>query len=404
MSTSFISCEDRAALDDLELFNKYDRDGSGKLDRAEMLTTLHDVMHESEGSIDMYHVEDVIDAFDKDGDGHIDYCEFKTMLKYLRVGSTIKRRSVVMEDILAELGSFEPDDISNMLTIDEGEETAKEEMQPNNRGRRSSTFQSQGQSISNVLHEAIKQSKRDSSAILVDISKKIYPVRDLICIQDEVACPVDFDEVMNRSQLSFDEEVDGMDQDFEAAYPPSAMRCLALVSHNEMKSTMRQFVMANKNLLKKFRLTGTNSTMTMLKEVFSNEPKGAVMFGPACASGPLGGDAELVSLMVSGRIGGIFFFQDPMNAHPHRADIDCLVRQALVHNTMMAETPTSALMMTHCLRQAISEGKPEMIPSFFFSLESPSVAAYKAQQKEVVNTQKAHARMSLFAKPTIGGL
>jgi len=157
-----------------------------------------------------------------------------------------------------------------------------------------------------------------------------------------------------------------------------------------MKKNMRKFVETNKNILKKFRLTGTNSTMTMLKEVFKDEPAGTVVHGPACASGPLGGDAELVALLVSGKIGGIFFFQDPMDSHPHRADIDCLCRQALVHNTMMAENPTSGLMMLHCLRSALQgKGRLELIPSFFFSLQSPTVEAYKKQQKSVVDKHKA---------------
>ena len=152
---------------------------------------------------------------------------------------------------------------------------------------------------------------------------------------------------------------------------------------------MREFVMANKNLLKKFRLTGTNSTMTMLKEVFKDEPAGTVVYGPACASGPLGGDAELVAFLVSGKIGGIVFFEDPMDSHPHRADIDCLVRQALVHNTILVETPASALILTTVLRMALQgEGKPELIPSFFFSLQSPTVEAYKNKQKSVVESHK----------------
>ena len=197
----------------------------------------------------------------------------------------------------------------------------------------------------------------------------------------------DFDPIRVAADVAKEQNL--LDPDFKAAFPPSDMRCLALVSHNGMKKTMREFVVANKNILKKFRLTGTDSTMTMLKEVFKNEPAGTVMFGPSCASGPLGGDAELVALMVGGRIGGILFFQDPMNAHPHRADIDCLVRQGLVHNTMMAENPTTAYMLVSVLRCALQEDKAELIPSFFFSLQSPTVASYKAQQKSVVDAQKA---------------
>eukprot|EP00978_Attheya_sp_CCMP212_P000961 scaffold2016_cov35-Attheya_sp.AAC.1 len=50
-----------------------------------------------------------------------------------------------------------------------------------------------------------------------------------------------------------------LDQDFQQAFHSSQMRCLALVSHNEMKATMKKFVLANKTILKKFRLTGTSS-------------------------------------------------------------------------------------------------------------------------------------------------
>ena len=47
---------------------------------------------------------------------------------------------------------------------------------------------------------------------------------------------------------------------------------MLLVSHNNMKPSMKEFVKANKNMLKKFRLTGTNTIMTMFKEGFGNDP------------------------------------------------------------------------------------------------------------------------------------
>ena len=95
----------------------------------------------------------------------------------------------------------------------------------------------------------------------------------------------DFDPIRVAADVAKEQNL--LDPDFKAAFPPSDMRCLALVSHNGMKKTMREFVVANKNLLKKFRLTGTNSTMTMLNESFKDEPAGTAMFGPACASGHL---------------------------------------------------------------------------------------------------------------------
>ena len=100
-----------------------------------------------------------------------------------------------------------------------------------------------------------------------------------------------------------------MDPDFDSAFHPTQMRLLAIAI------AKKQFVLASKNVVKKFRLTGTNTTMTMLKEVFGNNPE--VVYGPSCKSGPLGGDAQLVAMAASGELGGCIFFVDPMDSHPH---------------------------------------------------------------------------------------
>jgi methylglyoxal synthase len=209
-----------------------------------------------------------------------------------------------------------------------------------------------------------------------DILRKLGPSRNILCIQDASVDIADDIEGNN-----------GNDLDFEVAFGPNDMRCLALVSHNEMKATMKDFVIQNKHILKKFRLTGTNSTMKMLAEVFADEPD--IVFGPSCKSGPLGGDAELVALMTGGKLGGILFFQDPMTSHPHQCDIECLVRQALVYNTLMANTPTSAMALIEVFKMALmGVGKAEVIPSFFFDLQSPTVQSYKNNQANVVNSHR----------------
>ena len=80
--------------------------------------------------------------------------------------------------------------------------------------------------------------------------------------------------------------------------------------------------------------------MTMLKSLFGDDPD--VVYGRACTSGPLGGDAQLVAMAVTGEIGGCIFFIDPMDAHPHSADIETLVRQGNVHNLVMLNNPSTA--------------------------------------------------------------
>ena len=202
------------------------------------------------------------------------------------------------------------------------------------------------------------------------ISSKLKPLRSSICISEDLDTS---DHIQGKVKRDY------RHGDFRAAFMPDDMRCLALVSHNGLKSAMKEFVECHKHILKKFRLTGTQSTMAMLQNVFADEPD--IVFGPTCSSGPLGGDAELVALMASGQLGGLLFFQDPMTAHPHQADIDCLTRQALVHNTIIATTPTTAMSIMQVFRMAlIGEGMAELLPSFFVSLQSPSVAAYNTKQ------------------------
>jgi methylglyoxal synthase len=219
------------------------------------------------------------------------------------------------------------------------------------------------------MQKAITMSKQNINYLLADVSPRSIP---------SVVCSVS--KKTANMPNSWHKTPPHHDDDFDPTFAPSEMRCLALVSHNEMKATMKKFIIANKNILKKFCLTGTNSTMTMLKDVFKGECN--VFFGPSCQSGPLRGDTELVYLMCSGRLSDMLFFQDPMSSHPHQSDIDCLVCQALVHNTLMANTSTSALMMMNVFCGALGalkdDGKPEWMPSFFFTLQSPAVTTYKA--------------------------
>ena len=174
-----------------------------------------------------------------------------------------------------------------------------------------------------------------------------------------------------------------MDPIFDSKFAPDEMRCLGLVAHNHMKPSMKDFVMNHLNLLKKFKLTGTGSTMLMLREVLGAEHMDKYG-GPVCKSGPLGGDAELVAQMCANTMGAIFFFQDPMDSHPHSADIECLNRQTNVHNIIVSTNPSSAHAMTFALRLALKTGETSIIPSLFFNCESPSVAEYKTRQKAVL--------------------
>jgi len=232
---------------------------------------------------------------------------------------------------------------------------------------------SQG-SVCSSIASTIDERIRDSS-----LGKRITELFGLT----ELECLIDEDEKQAKAtgkEIVHEEFI--VDPVFTSHFAPEEMRCLGLVAHNHMKPAIKTFVLANKNLLRKFKLTGTNTTMTMLREVFGNDP--TIKYGPTCTSGPLGGDAELVAIMCSKNLGGCVFFQDPMSSHPHAADIECLTRQANVHNVLMMPNPATAYACMETMRIALKEGRAEIIPSFFMSLSSPSVAEYKTRQDKIL--------------------
>ena len=99
---------------------------------------------------------------------------------------------------------------------------------------------------------------------------------------------------------------------------------------------------------------------------------------------PLGGDAQLVAMLCREQLGGVIFFQDPLDTHPHNGDIDSLLRNTKIYNIMHASTTTSATMMMHTLRSGLKNGEPELLPSFFTTLQCPSVARYTHAQDKVI--------------------
>ena len=177
-------------------------------------------------------------------------------------------------------------------------------------------------------------------------------------------------------------------ESFKSSFTPDEMRCIALIAHNNMKPAMKDFVLRRQELLKKFRLTGTNTTMSMIRSVFGDNKD--VAYGPTFTSGPLGGDAEVCALMCKEDIGCVMFFMDPLDPHPHQCDIDTVVRLANVHNILMTTNPTSAYALCNILEHALQEGKKDIIPSFFRTLETPGLVNYKKRQTKELTTLKDH--------------
>ena len=215
----------------------------------------------------------------------------------------------------------------------------------------------------------------------------IKALQSLVCVQghpDQLALRQTHHEPTTTESPPINES--RTDPVFESAFSPHQLRCLALISHVNMKDTMEKFVETHKNVLSKFRLTGTESTMMMVKEAYMGRHD--VVFGPTCKHGILGGYAELATLMCNGNLGGIIFFKDPLASHPDVNDIECLIRQAQIYNVMIAVNPTSAIMLMSSIRESLMNGRSDMIPSFLFSLQSPAVKPYKEKQLKVLTHSK----------------
>jgi methylglyoxal synthase len=59
-------------------------------------------------------------------------------------------------------------------------------------------------------------------------------------------------------------------------------------------------------------------------------------------SGPQGGDAQIAAMVAEGKIRAVFFFTDPLSAHPHDPDIRTVLRVCDVHNVPIATNVAAA--------------------------------------------------------------
>ena len=108
---------------------------------------------------------------------------------------------------------------------------------------------------------------------------------------------------------------------------------LALIAHNEMKKSLAEFVKLHVDDIGRFPLVATGTTGMMLyKET-------GLVLGKKVASGPLGGDQAIGTMVSTDNICGIIFFRDPLSSHPHHADIEALGRLCDVYQVPFATNP-----------------------------------------------------------------
>lgn len=115
-------------------------------------------------------------------------------------------------------------------------------------------------------------------------------------------------------------------------------KMVALVAHDNMKRDLAEWVDWNCNVLATHPLVCT--TGKMVEKTLTARTDGSCNVDDLditlLKSGPLGGDQQLGSLIVSGKVSALIFFCDPMAAQPHDVDVKALLRLASLYNVPTA--------------------------------------------------------------------
>ena len=118
---------------------------------------------------------------------------------------------------------------------------------------------------------------------------------------------------------------------------------IALVAHDQRKADMVDWVKFNAQYLSKHELVCTGTTGGLIKNAFAEAGIEAQV--ECMNSGPMGGDAEIAAMVVRNEIDLAIFLIDDLNAQPHEADIQMLLRQCRLHNVPIACNRISADLM-----------------------------------------------------------
>ncbi|MDR0710930.1 MAG: methylglyoxal synthase [Prevotellaceae bacterium] len=120
---------------------------------------------------------------------------------------------------------------------------------------------------------------------------------------------------------------------------------IALVAHDRRKADMVEWAVFNSDFLSEHHLVCTGTTGKLVAEAYTK--KGVKASITCMNSGPLGGDAEIATMVVRKEVNLAIFLIDDLNAQPHEADIMMLLRQCRIHNIPIACNRYSAdLMLT----------------------------------------------------------
>jgi methylglyoxal synthase len=138
----------------------------------------------------------------------------------------------------------------------------------------------------------------------------------------------------------------------EGSYRPR----VAIIAHDGKKADLVAFATFNRDRLRNCDLIATGTTGRLLLEKVGLDVE-------VLESGPVGGDIQIASRVVEGRVDAVIFIVDPLDKHPHDPDIQTLLRICNVRNVPLATNIASAdvLISSPLLWREVSDREAELV-------------------------------------------
>ena len=120
---------------------------------------------------------------------------------------------------------------------------------------------------------------------------------------------------------------------------------IAVIAHDGKKADMVAFIMKRLDFFRKVDVMATGTTGKHIEH--------AGLDVNCLKSGPLGGDAQIASLISDGKIDAVVFFIDQLGLHPHQVDVNMLLRICNVYNIPLATNYSTASLVISGLKKKL---------------------------------------------------